>query len=121
MENPSLFSSYLGGTNNNCDKKSTWTGTLSQQMLHRAHTQLQTLEEPIFERPLDPYMQENSASNLPTNAKMSIVTSDSNFIREQNQAGNCFMTDQLDHFAMSRMNWLWALRPLFDSLKAFHN
>ena len=21
---------------------------------------------------------------------------------------------------MSRMNWLWALRPLFDSLKAFH-
>ena len=21
---------------------------------------------------------------------------------------------------MTRMNWLWALRPLFDSLKAFH-
>ena len=21
---------------------------------------------------------------------------------------------------MSRMNWLWALRPLFDSLMAFH-
>lgn len=21
---------------------------------------------------------------------------------------------------MSRMNWLWALRPLFDSLKAFN-
>ena len=26
-----------------------------------------------------------------------------------------------EELAMSRMNWLWALRPLFDSLQAFNS
>lgn len=75
----------------------------------------------IFERPLDPYLQEGS--NIPSNAKMSIVTSDSNLIREQESAKNCRNNGVQIHdkdLTMSRMNWLWALRPLFDSLQAFH-
>lgn len=58
---------------------------------------------------------------------MSIVTSDSNVVREQmlklaannsNSRQSIVMTDMLH--GMSRMSWLMALRPLFDSLKAFH-
>ena len=42
-------------------------------------------QEAIFERPLDPCLQENSDSELPSNAKLSIVTSDSNVVRRQEQ------------------------------------
>ena len=38
--------------------------------------------EAIFERPLDPYLQVGEDSNLPTDVRMSVVTSDSNIIRE---------------------------------------
>ena len=63
---------------------------------------------------------------MPTNAKMSIVTADSDAIREQIKTANLRQSqvqrifEEQDSFVMSRMNWLWALRPLFDSLMAFH-
>ena len=64
-------------------------------------------------------------STVTTNAKMSIVTSDSNVVREQIRQAQSLNTQQLDvmanlAFGMSRMKWLMALRPLFDSLQAFH-
>ena len=74
LDNPSTLSSYLGGTN--C--------TAYQNL-----NQLQALqEEEIFDRPLDPTLQSGTGSNLPTNAKMSIVTADSDVIREQIKTAN---------------------------------
>ena len=88
LKNPSLLSSYLGGTNggHNCDHKSSNCTAISlvQQTANMYMQQMAAHpQEPIFERPLDPYLQEGLDSNLPTGAKMSIVTSDSNVIREE--------------------------------------
>ena len=57
---------------------------------------------------------------------MSIVTSDSNVVREQIKIANGMNLsikhpNSDDSHVMSRMNWIMAVRPLFDSLKAFHN
>ena len=57
---------------------------------------------------------------------MSIVTSDSNVVREQIKIANgknltIKHPDPIEAQVMSRMNWIMALRPLFDSLKAFHS
>ena len=52
---------------------------------------------------------------------MSIVSSDSNVIREQIRKANfnhkIIQGTDFD-LQMSRMSWLWALRPLFDSLQS---
>ena len=80
------------------------------QMAQEGHT--------IFDRPLDPYLQEGSSA-VPSNAKMSIVTADSNAIRDQiNQQ---LEQDKTSYYVMSRMSWLWALRPLFDSLRSYRD
>lgn len=48
------------------------------------------------------------------------MTSDSNVVRQQLISGE--LGDETNCLAMSRMNWLWALRPLFESLRQFrHN